>query len=476
MNGFSRRQFGAVALGSALVATPAVASTRSTAKPAGRPFPQSFRWGAATAAYQIEGAPQEDDKGPSIWDTFSHTPGKIKDGNTGDVACDSYHRYAEDRQLLQNIGANAYRFSISWPRIFPSGSGAPNEKGVDHYKRVVDDLLAHGIEPYVTLFHWDLPDALPGGWQNRDTAKRFADYAGYIAAQLSDRVRHFMTTNEISTFVSDGYLLGDHAPGLQLPIPELHAVRHHALLAHGLGVQAIRAQAAPNTQIGLAENPRIPVPVIETPEHVAAAAKALRSLNNAFIAPIFEGAYTPEFLQQPGVADAVRDGDMAIIGSPLDFVGLNIYSGVPVRADSGPSGFAEVALPESFPKMQLPWLRMQPDALYWGVKLVSDVWKPAAIYITENGCPSIDTITDGRIEDSDRTMFLRQYLTQLQRASTEGYPVKGYFVWSLMDNFEWAEGFTARFGIHHTDFETQQRIPKLSAAWFKELIAASHVV
>lgn len=478
MTKFSRRQFGVAALAGSAVAATGTASAVPSAGPAPtgfepniRSFPKTFRWGAATAAYQIEGAPKADGKGESIWDVFAHTPGKIKDGSTGDVACDSYNRFREDRQLLQDMGANAYRMSVSWPRIFPSGKGRPNSKGLDHYKKVIDDLLEHGIEPFVTLYHWDLPSALPGGWQNRDTALRFADYAGYMASQLSDRVRNFITTNEIGTFLSSGYMFGAHAPGLSLPMPELNAVRHHALLAHGLGVQAIRAHSGAGVNVGLAENPRIPVPVIESAEHIAAARKALRALNASLFAPIMDGRYEPAVLAIPGVAEPIRDGDMAAIGSSLDFVGLNIYSGVAVRADEGPAGFATVEQPKSYPKMTLDWLGFQPEALYWGMRLVSEMWKPKAIYVTENGCPSTDVPVDGRIEDSDRTMFYRQYLTQLQRAVAEGFSVAGYFAWTLLDNFEWAEGYTARFGLHYTDFETQRRIPKLSAALFKEMIS-----
>lgn len=476
MGKLNRRQLGAAALTSSVLAAGRAVAAASDAGGAGiRKFP-GFRWGAATAAYQIEGAWREDGKGPSIWDVFAHTPGKIKDGATGDVACDSYHRFREDRQLLQGLGANSYRFSVSWPRIFPEGKGKPNPIGVDHYKRMVDDLLANGIEPFVTLYHWDLPAALPGGWRNRDTASRFADYAGYMAGQLSDRVKHFMTLNEIASFVSAGYMTGEHAPGLKLPTPELHAVRHHALLAHGLGVQAIRANAARGAQVGLAENPQIPVPVIETPEHIAAAAKALRALNIAIADPIFTGAYAPEFLQTPGVAQAIREGDMATIGTPVDFAGFNIYTGTPVRADPGQTGFAVVSEPKSFPTIGLPWVRVQPDAMYWGMRLGSEVWKIKALYVTENGCPSADVLKDDRVEDSDRMMFLRQYLTELQRVTSEGYPVKGYFTWSLLDNFEWAEGFTARFGLHYTDFPTQRRVPKMSAAWFKAAAARGQVV
>lgn len=474
MTGLDRRQFGASLAAGSLAS--ALGPSRALAAPVDARFPDGFRWGAATAAYQIEGAPKEDGKGPSIWDEFSHTPGKIADGTNGDVACDSYHRYREDTQLLKNLGANAYRFSIAWPRIFPSGRGKPNAKGVDHYKRVIDNLLENGIEPFVTLYHWDLPAALPGGWQNRDTAKAFADYAGYMAGQLSDRVSHFMTTNEISSFVFLGYLLGQGAPGLKLPFAQGTQVVHNALLAHGWGVQAIRAHARSGTQVGLAENPRIGVPIIETPEHIAAAAKATRGLNANILAPILEGAYPVLPGKQPLPKPQIEDGDMGAIGSPLDFVALNIYTGLYVRADPGPSGYAVVTDPTSYPVMSVPWLKVLPESLYWGMRLTAELWKPKALYVSENGAASADTRVNGRIDDSDRLMYLREYIGQLHRATSEGYPVKGYFAWSLMDNVEWSEGHSKRFGLHYTDYDTQERIPKLSAAWFKELIARNALV
>jgi beta-glucosidase len=435
-------------------------------------FPPGFRWGAATAAYQIEGAAREDGRGASIWDVFAHTPGKTLNGDTGDVACDSYHRYREDTQLLKALGANAYRFSISWPRIFPDGRGKPNPKGVDHYKRLVDDLLENGIEPNVTLFHWDLPAALPGGWQNRDTAHAFADYAGYMAGQLSDRVGRFMTTNELRSFVDLGYGNGIHAPGLRLPAAEVNQVRHHALLAHGLGVQAIRAKAKRPVEVGLAENPIVPVPVIETDEHIMAARKAMRWMNAGYLTAILEGKYDDAWIAGAGAAaPKAQAGDLQAIGSPLDLVALNYYAPLYARAaPENPRGFAIIPPPRSFPKMVLPWLMVGPEGLYWIVRHTNDLWKPKAIYISENGCAADDALIHGRIDDTDRLMFLRNYLTHLHRATAEGYPVKGYFVWSLMDNFEWAEGYTKRFGVHYTDYATQQRIPKLSAAWYREVI------
>ena len=439
-------------------------------------FPPGFVWGCATSAYQIEGAVAEDGRGPSIWDRFAHTSGKVANGDTADVACDSYHRYKEDIRALRALGVKAYRFSTAWPRIFPEGRGKPNPKGVDHYKRLVDDLLESGVEPYVTLFHWDLPEALPGGWRTRDTAYAFADYAGYMTRQLSDRVSQFMTTNELSSFVDLGYQSGLHAPGLRLPRAALNQVRHHALLAHGLGVQAIRA--AGGARVGLAENPIVPVPAIETAPHIDAARRAMRDLNAAYLTTVLEGRYPSAYLGQEGRdAPDVGSGDMAAIGAPLDFVALNVYTPVYVRADAGEaSGYKVVDPPKSFPVMMLPWLLIGPESCYWAVRLVTEIWKPVALFVSENGCPSDDVVADGHIDDVDRLMFLRNYITQLRRAAAEGYPIKGYFLWSLMDNFEWAEGYSKRFGIHYTDFRTQRRIPKLSAEWYRELIRHNALV
>jgi beta-glucosidase len=440
-------------------------------------FPQGFRWGCATAAYQIEGAVKEDGRGPTNWDVFSHTPGKVFGGHTGDVADDSYHRYAEDTQLLKNLGVHNYRMSLAWSRIFPEGRGRPNPKGVDHYNRVVDNLLENGIEPYITMFHWDLPAALPGGWQNRDTAYAFADYAGYMAGKLSDRVRNIMTVNELRCFTDLGHKQGIHAPGLKLSNAAANQVRHHGTLAHGLGVQAIRARAKAGTKVGIADNTTFYVPVIDTPEHVAAAKKATREMNAMFLTAIMEGRYIDEYLAHEGAnAPKVQPGDMAAIGSPLDFVALNIYTPEWVRADDSPKGYATIPHIASSPHMASPWLIVGPEVAYWGIRQVSELWKPSVLYISENGASADDPVQNGRIDDADRVMYLRNYLTQLQRATAEGYPLKGYFLWSLMDNFEWADGYSKRFGIHYVDFQTQKRIPKLSAAWYKEVIARNAVV
>jgi beta-glucosidase len=473
----TRREFGAsLASAAALAAVPRGAQSRPV--PLGpRQFPAGFLWGCATSAYQIEGAAQEDGRGPSIWDDFAHTPGKTFAGATGDVADDSYRRYKEDVKLLKDLGARAYRFSISWPRVFPQGRGQANEKGLVYYERLIEELLKNGIEPYITLFHWDLPQALPGGWQSRDTSKAFADYAGFVARRLSDRVRHFMTTNEFVCFTDLSYQVGQFAPGLQLAAAQVNQIRHHGILAHGLGVQSIRANAVSGTKVGLAENPKVYVPVVETARHIEAAQRAFREENAPFLTAVMEGKYTDGYLAREGAnAPKVAGEDMKIIGGRLDFVGLNVYQPEYARADGSEAGYAVVPRPASFPQMASPWLFIGPEVIYWAVRHVSELWKAPALYITENGTSSDDRRgADGRIDDTDRVMFLRNYLWHLQRGAAEGYPIKGYFLWSLMDNFEWADGFSKRFGIHYVDFETQQRVPKLSAEWYREVILRNAV-
>jgi len=479
MTQVSRRQFGKTlgATVAGLAGSELLMGSAARAEPIDLSFPKDFKWGCATASYQIEGAVKEDGRGPTNWDVFSHTPGKVANGDTGDVATDSYHRYPEDTQLLKNLGVGMYRMSIAWARIFPEGRGMPNAKGVDHYKKVVDNLLENGIEPYLTLFHWDLPAALPGGWQSRDTSKAFADYAGYMAGQLSDRVRHFMTTNEFRCFTDLGHKQGIHAPGLQLPDVQANQVRHHGILAHGLAVQAIRAKAKAGTQVGLADNPVFSVPVIETPEHIDAARRATRDDNAMFLGAVMEGRYLDSYLQSAGAAaPKVQRGDMEAIGSPVDFVGLNVYQPQYVRADDTPAGYTILPHLPSSPRMASPWLYVGPEVIYWAVRYVSELWKPKSIYISENGCSADDPLTNGRVDDADRVMYLRNYLTELRRAAAEGYPIDGYFLWSLLDNFEWADGYGKRFGIHYVDFATQKRIPKLSAAWYREVIRQNRVL
>ena len=486
-NRLSRRQFAQLAGGSAAAFSLASSAPEAAAQESGadagsgegQSFPQGFLWGSATASYQVEGAVREGGRGPSIWDTFSHIPGKTANGDTGDIADDFYHRYAEDVQRMRDLGLKTCRFSVAWSRIFPSGTGQPNQAGVDFYRKLAETLLQAGVEPYATLYHWDLPQPLQdkGGWENRDTAKAFGDYAGFIAGKLQDRVKHFMTTNEISSFTELGYGTGVHAPGLKVGRKRLAQLTLHAVLGHGMAVRAIRA-SAPGATVGLAENPRVTVPVIATPEHIAAAHTAMREENAQYLGAILGGRYTELYLKRLG-ADAPQftPEDLETISSPLDFVGLNIYTASYARADVGEAGYVMVPPPASFPHMLSSWLTVGPEALYWGPKLVSDLWKPKAMFITENGCSSADVVApDGQVYDSDRVMYFRNYLTHLQRAVAEGLPLKGYFLWSLLDNYEWADGYDKRFGITYVDFKTQQRTPKLSSMYYKQVIANNRVM
>jgi beta-glucosidase len=470
-------------------------STISTPpREAARRFPAGFAWGTATAAYQIEGALDEDGRGASIWDSFAHTAGRILDGSNADVTVEHYRRYRGDVQLMKELGASAYRFSIAWPRIFPDGTGAPNPKGLDFYSRLVDELLANGIQPFATLYHWDLPQALQdrfGGWESRDTAAAFADYAGYVSEQLSDRVQNFFTMNEFWSFVEMGHGSGRLAPGLQLPSGRLNQVRHHAVLGHGLAVQAIRAQGRPGTKVGPAEQVVSTMPVIETPEHVKAAGIAMRELNAGYLTVMLEGRYTDAFLAGAG-ADAPRftDEDLKAISSPLDFVGTNIYMAHHlVRASERDPGYELVPYQPTHPQAHWPGLEdlalyFTPESMYWGTRLLVDLWGVQEIYITENGGPfthepdakGIGGDIDGVENDSDRVVWVRAYLNQLQRATAEGVPVRGYFHWSLMDNFEWSVGLRPRFGLYRVDYRTQERTPKLSAEFFRACARANAVV
>jgi beta-glucosidase len=329
------------------------------------------------------------------------------------------------------------------------------------------------------LYHWDLPQPLQdrGGWENRDTAKAFADYAGYTAGQLSDRMQHFMTMNEMRTFVEQGYSLGVHAPGLRLDAKRLAQLTHYVVLGHGMGVQAIRAHARAGTLVGIADNITATVPVVESAEQIDAAHRAMREENAMFLTVLEEGRYTELYLNRLGAAAPhFTPDELGVISSPMDFVGINIYQPTWVRADASKAGYVVVDQPASYPHMFSAWLTIGPEALYWGPKLVADLWKVKNIYITENGCSSTDTLaSDGHVYDTDRVMFLRNYLSQLQRATSEGVPVKGYFVWSLLDNFEWADGYEKRFGITYVDFPTQKRTPKLSAAFYKQVIQSNRV-
>jgi beta-glucosidase len=481
--GISRRLLGKLAEGAVLSAAVPSAGLCAPAADSGasaRRFPSGFLWGCSTASYQVEGAAAEDGRGPSVWDTFSRLPGRIANGDTGDVAADEYHRYKEDVAILKSLGAKAYRFSVAWPRVVPDGVGKPNQKGIDYYQRLVDELVANGIQPFATLFHWDLPEAMEhrcGGWQSPETSKAFAEYAGMIAGKLSDRVHRFFTINEFVCFTDHGYQDGSKAPGRKLPPAQVNQTRHNAVLAHGWAVQAIRAAARAGTKVGLAENASFCVPVIESEPHINAARKAMRELNAPFLTAVMEGKYTDRYLSRAGKdAPKFTSDEMKAIHSPLDFVGLNAYFPTYIRADGSTDGFAELTPPSSHPRMASPWLSVGPEVEYWAPRMVSDLWKVKEIYISENGCSSDDRpAADGRIYDTDRVMYLRNCLGHAQRAVSEGLPLRGYFLWSLIDNFEWTDGYSKRFGIYYVDFQTQKRTPKLSADFYHEVIRTNRV-
>ena len=473
---------GITTLGASALAAGALQAASETGHPRSDyyAFPSGFLWGCATAAYQVEGGATADGRGPSIWDTFSHIPGKVHENQNGDIADDHYHRYKGDVGLLKSLGAKCYRFSVSWPRVFPEGTGKPNEKGIEFYQRLVDELRSNGIEPFCTLYHWDLPDTLQtkyGGWESHETSQAFGEYAGYVAEKLSDRVQHFFTTNEFASFIDLGYGQGMFAPGLKLPPGRLNQARHYAVLGHGLAAQAIRAKAKPGTKVGIAENLISGVPVYNDQTHIEASVKATRFENAQYLTVIMEGKYMNEYLEQQGAnAPKFTPEELKIIGTPLDFVGMNIYTPTYVRAADNKLGYEKVEKPASYPHMASPWLDIGPEALYWAPRHVNQIWNVKEMYITENGCSSDDVLRpDGQVYDIDRVMYLRNYLTSLHRAVSEGFPVKGYFLWSLMDNFEWADGYNHRFGIYYVDYETQKRYPKLSAKFYRETIARNAI-
>lgn len=444
-------------------------------------FPPGFLFGTATSAYQIEGGWHEDGKGLSIWDVFSHTPGKIKTGETGDVACDTYHDFQTDIDIMRELGLNAYRFSISWPRVLPLGMGEVNPKGLDYYSRLVDALLEAEITPFVTLFHWDMPQALMdayGGFAGRETALIFADYAEVVVRHLGDRVKHWITLNEPWEHAWLGYFVGEHAPGRRRPW-EYFRVAHHELLAHGMAVERIRA-LSPDAQVGITLGMHTIEPARPTAKDREAARLADQLTNTFFLDAIYRGRYPAELMRRIRfLRPPIQPGDMAIIAQPIDFLGVNYYSRgfvshrwyIPLfRAwlDEGPRQPEPGAPPPQYTAMG--W-EVYPQGLYdWLMRLTQDYGRPV-LYVTENGAAFDDVVSeDGRVHDPDRIAFLQAYMSQAARAIQDGADLRGYFIWTLMDNFEWAEGFSKRFGIVYVDHRTQQRIIKDSGYWVRELI------
>jgi beta-glucosidase len=432
-------------------------------------FPADFVWGAATASYQIEGAVHEDGRGESVWDRFSATPGKVRGGDTGVVACDFYHRFRDDVGLMRELGLDAFRFSIAWPRIIPEGRGTVNQAGLDFYDRLVDALLEQGIEPFATLFHWDLPQALEdaGGWPARETAEAFVEYAEVVAERLGDRVRQWTTHNEPWVHAWLGHSWGWHAPG-RTSEADAVAAAHHLLLSHGWAVDVIR-RVVPDARVGIVLDLSHVYPASDSAEDEAAAWAVDGGGNRWFLDPLFRGSYPADLLERNELASPfVRDGDFDTISVPIDFVGVNNYRRYLVTAGSeGPQFISD---PERR-HTEMGW-EVYPDGLHRLLVRLADDYGPAAIYVTENGAAFGDVrVHDGRVHDPERTEYLEAHIAAVGHAVADGAPVKGYFVWSLLDNFEWALGYSKRFGIVYVDYPTLERVPKDSFYWYRDHIA-----
>ncbi|MBC7284190.1 GH1 family beta-glucosidase [Hoeflea sp.] len=436
-------------------------------------FPADFVFGVATAAYQIEGAATADGRKPSIWDAFSHMPGRVKGGDTGDVACDHYNRLEADLDLMAGLGVDAYRFSIAWPRILPDGTGAINDKGVDFYDRLLDGLKARGIKAFATLYHWDLPLSLMGrgGWTDRETASAFAQYAGTVTRRLGDRLDTIVTFNEPWCSVYLGHLMGVHAPG-ERSIAAAMAALHVTNLAHGLGVQAIRAERA-DLPTGIVLNAMSVMAASESDADRKAAQRANDFHNGVYFGPLFEGVYPASVLEGcPDLAGHVREGDLETIRQPLDFWGLNYYTPMRVRDDPA-SAFPQVATaPAVRPeKTDIGW-EIEPSGLSHVVKDLYGRYTLPEFYITENGAADNTDVENGAVSDTMRLDYLSTHMSVAADLIAENYPLKGYFAWSLMDNYEWAEGYSMRFGIVHVDYQSQVRTIKQSGYWYRDLMAA----
>ncbi|GBF06722.1 beta-galactosidase [Deinococcus aerius] len=426
-------------------------------------FPDRFVFGVATSSFQIEGATREDGRGPSIWDTFCREPGRILDGTNGDAACDHYHRWAEDLDLIQSLGADAYRFSIAWPRIQPEGRGAVNPRGLDFYDRLVDGMLERGLKPYATLYHWDLPQTLQdaGGWANRDTAHRFAEYARLVAERLGDRVTSYATLNEpwCSSILS--YQIGEHAPGLRNRKLAL-AAAHHLLVGHGEAVAAMR-DALRDAELGIVLNLQPTYPASEKPEDVAAAHHADGTFNRWFLDPLFRGEYPQDIWEAYGAdVPEVQPGDLACIARPLDFLGVNYYS----RGVNSANG--SVRPPDSA-YTHMGW-EVYPQGLTDLLVRLKEDYAAPPLFITENGAAYPDELTGDRVHDPERIRYFESHLEAVAQAVRHGVDVRGYFAWSLLDNFEWAWGYSRRFGLVYVDYASQRRVPKDSALWYQGLL------
>jgi beta-glucosidase len=443
-------------------------------------FPADFVWGVATSAYQIEGAWNEDGRGESIWDRFAHTPGRTRDGATGDVACDHYHRWPEDVAIMKSLAIQAYRFSVSWPRILPDGRGEVNQKGLDHYSRLVDGLLEAGITPFITLYHWELPVTLQdeGGWPARETVEPFVRLADVVSRHLGDRVKLWITHNEPWCTSLLSHQIGIHAPGLQ-DWPAALAASHHVLLSHGLAMQAVRANVA-EAQVGLAANFEPAVPASASPADYHAARRWDGYYFRWFLDPLFGRRYPADMVTHyidegklPEGLAFIRPGDMETISAPMDFLGINYYTRHIARDDS-PGNQPQTLFPDPpEARTAMDW-EVAPDSLYRLLNRIYFEYQVPVIYVTENGCSYLDQPDeDGRVADERRITYLGSHLAAVQRAIRNGVPVAGYLQWSLMDNFEWERGYSQRFGIVHVDYKTQARTVKDSGYWYRDVITSN---
>ncbi|HEY5057482.1 MAG TPA: GH1 family beta-glucosidase [Gaiellaceae bacterium] len=437
-----------------------------------RQFPTDFVWGAATASFQIEGATREDGRGESVWDRFCATPGKVRNGDNGTVACDFYHRYRDDIALMRELGIDAFRFSIAWPRIIPDGRGRVNAAGLDFYDRLVDELLGNGIAPYATLFHWDTPQPIEdaGGWPERATVDAFCEYVEAVAERLGDRVGHWITHNEPWVVSWLGYGWGHHAPGRASEADAL-ATAHHLLLSHGRAVEILR-RLSPQSEVGITLNLDHAYPASDDPADVAAARWFDGRHNRWFLDPLFRGSYPEDMVEGwTAIMPAIEEGDLETISTPIDYLGINNYTSPVVAAGSNGGGPQTVRRPNA-ERTDMGW-EVVPDGLHDVLVRVARDYEPKAIYVTENGAAYADVRGhDGSVDDLERQAFIGAYLGAAGRALSAGVPLRGYFPWSLFDNFEWAWGYWKRFGLVYVDYTTLERVPKGSFYWYRDLIAA----
>jgi beta-glucosidase len=437
----------------------------------GHAFPRGFLWGAATAAYQVEGSVTEDGRGESIWDRFCRERGNVRNGDDGAIACDFYHRYPQDVALMHELGLNAFRFSVAWPRVLPEGRGRVNEAGLVFYDRLVDELLAHDIEPLLTLYHWDLPSALEdaGGWPERATVEAFREFAGVVARRLGDRVGRWVTMNEPWVVSWLGYGYGVHAPGRHSTSDAL-ACAHHVLLGHGQAMEQIRSES-PGARVGITIDVNDMQPATRSPEDVEAAWEADGQRNRWFLDPVFRGHYPAEVVKRFGAAmPNIADGDMAAIAAPIDFLGLNYYRREAVART--PDGGHKLVYQDGSRHTDMGW-EVSPEGFTNVLVRIRDEYAPDEILITENGAAFADVRShDGRVRDPERQSYLSAHIEAVRKAIALGVPVQGYFAWSLLDNFEWAQGYSRRFGLVYLDYPTLERIPKASFGWYRDFLAA----